>query len=593
MLMAILLLGVASSRAATVTYSLTTHVDGRTITTTANVNSAADIAAAMPNAMKRAYTTYSFYWDAALTQPVAEGDALQGTVYVDYEFNPPFTVSDNNGIEVYYFLTCHSSHGDKGWLHCSSTSENADVAGDYSEGGTSNPFSGDILNGQYDYAIYGDGYALSIKNRYSKKFLYPANATGLFVTETNIKQRTAAYYWQLFDNSNVINGNETCSFGSNVDLFASNSTWFISNNWSGTATAERYQTMNDNGEITSDDVAWWFEESIDNSTNNGMYRYMIYRYNDSDDISLRAATPQNYWSNSTKARSTFMGKTYNSYRDDENYSYRFFKNPDFTNEYGVDSVIVQPTKKGTTLVYVLESPYVSTPWTTLVLPFTISSTEGYFNPNDNANTNVYVNEYNGVVGQLSSNGNSFSCELNFGNTGEILEYKPYLFKAEKVDASLLDWALKVKDLGLDEAVFDDNLVENENSQECTGNAAGIKVTMRGVLAAEGYAMPNDGLHFYFGSVKSGDDYKYGFYRRGATIKPFRCYFFATDERTGEASRMEIDFIENGLTGISHMTVGTPTDGAIYNVNGQKMRSTSTGNLPKGLYIVNGKKIIVK
>lgn len=107
LLMSILFFGVAATQAASITYSLTTKVDGRTITTSATVNSAADIASAMPNAMKRAYTTYTFYWDQALTQPVSDTDALQGTVYVDYEFNPPFTVSDNEGTEVYYSKVSH------------------------------------------------------------------------------------------------------------------------------------------------------------------------------------------------------------------------------------------------------------------------------------------------------------------------------------------------------------------------------------------------------------------------------------------------------------------------------------------------------
>lgn len=589
MLMAILLLGVASSYAATITYSLKTHVDDRTITATANVNSAADIATAMPNAMKRAYTNYTFYWDAALTQPVADGDALQGTVYVDYEFNPPFTVSDEeNGILVYYFLTCSSTHGGKGWLHCGSNSDGANVSGDYAEGGTSNPGAGDIYRGEYDFAVFGDGYALSIRNRSNKMYLYPETE----IKVDDLKQRKSGeYYWQLYENSNVINGNETCSFGSNGNLFASNGTWFITNKWSGYATVERGYSMNDNGEITSEEVAWWFQESINSSTQRGMYRYMIYRYYASDDIRLRYSCPQGTWSSTTKAKDTFMRSSYNDVRDDENYNYRFFKDPDFTDEYGETEVVVKPEDYGVTMVYVLETPYVSTPWTTLVLPFPISNTEGYFNPNGNPNSQVYVNEFASVVGHLNASGQSFSCELNFDEKTEIEAYKPYLFKAEKVDAYLLDWSRAVKKQGLDEAVFEDNLIENGLYD--TENAADIKVSMKGVLAAEGYAMPNDGLHFYFGSVKNGDDYKYGFYRRGATIPQYRCYFFVTDERTGEASRMEIDFIENGLTGISHMTVSAKTDGAIYNINGQKMRSTSTSDLPKGLYIVNGKKIIVK
>lgn len=80
--------------AAQVNFSLTTHVDNRTITGGATVNSFADLQSGLPAKFKRAYCTYSFYKDAAFTQPVTEADFKNGLViYVDYVFNPPFNVS--------------------------------------------------------------------------------------------------------------------------------------------------------------------------------------------------------------------------------------------------------------------------------------------------------------------------------------------------------------------------------------------------------------------------------------------------------------------------------------------------------------------
>ena len=46
--------------------------------------------------------------------------------------------------------------------------------------------------------------------------------------------------------------------------------------------------------------------------------------------------------------------------------------------------------------------------------------------------------------------------------------------------------------------------------------------------------------------------------------------------------------ENPTTGISNVVVETVNDGAIYNLNGQKVTKTQ-----KGLYIINGKKQVLK
>ena len=62
LMVTVLLFGVASfAKAATVTYSLTTKVDGRTITATANLNAGDNLNDKMPQTLWRAYTTYKYY----------------------------------------------------------------------------------------------------------------------------------------------------------------------------------------------------------------------------------------------------------------------------------------------------------------------------------------------------------------------------------------------------------------------------------------------------------------------------------------------------------------------------------------------------
>ncbi len=73
---------------------------------------------------------------------------------------------------------------------------------------------------------------------------------------------------------------------------------------------------------------------------------------------------------------------------------------------------------------------------------------------------------------------------------------------------------------------------------------------------------------------------------GATITAFRAYFTGITENTTAKF--------NGFdtpTGITHHDAGTAAQGKVYNVNGMEM--TNTGHLPKGIYVTNGKKFVVK
>lgn len=57
----LLMLQVSTVFAVNVTYSLKTHIDGRTITGTANLNEGATLESGMPRALWRANTTYKYY----------------------------------------------------------------------------------------------------------------------------------------------------------------------------------------------------------------------------------------------------------------------------------------------------------------------------------------------------------------------------------------------------------------------------------------------------------------------------------------------------------------------------------------------------
>ena len=117
--------------------------------------------------------------------------------------------------------------------------------------------------------------------------------------------------------------------------------------------------------------------------------------------------------------------------------------------------------------------------------------------------------------------------------------------------------------------------------------AGISVSMEGTLEPNGYAMnASDGLHFYFGYDDQAD--AYNFYRVSAQIPRNRCWFYVVDERPAGA-KLNVTFDMDAITGIGQVVSAKASDGRIYNINGQQVQ----GTFQKGIYIVNGKKVIVK
>ena len=98
-----------------------------------------------------------------------------------------------------------------------------------------------------------------------------------------------------------------------------------------------------------------------------------------------------------------------------------------------------------------------------------------------------------------------------------------------------------------------------------------------------------------GEKDNGERYSYG-------LKAFRCWFELTDKTSGKPSLVSllIDGVEDSTTGIADIHCSTDRtsykrgiDG-VFNINGQMVRrSCSLEGLPKGMYVVDGKKIIIR
>ena len=100
-----------------------------------------------------------------------------------------------------------------------------------------------------------------------------------------------------------------------------------------------------------------------------------------------------------------------------------------------------------------------------------------------------------------------------------------------------------------------------------------------------------------GEKNNGEKYSYG-------LKAFRCWFELTANTPSEGKPSQvsllIDGVEDSTTGIDDIHGSTDRTSykrgieGVFNINGQMVRrSCSLEGLPKGMYIVNGKKIIIR
>lgn len=63
--------------------------------------------------------------------------------------------------------------------------------------------------------------------------------------------------------------------------------------------------------------------------------------------------------------------------------------------------------------------------------------------------------------------------------------------------------------------------------------------------------------------------------------------------SGETLQMRVEQNDGPSTGIKVIEETAKNANAVYNVNGMRMNSSNTNNLPKGVYIINNKKVVIK
>ena len=598
--LAVLFCTVVSAHAAAITYQLTTHVDGRTITASANLNAGDNLNDKMPQTLWRAYTTYKYYSDADLTQEITEAPADGGTVYVDYEFDPPFILSEEGKDPVYHYLRTYNStsqtsipnnylviydqEAENEWGTYKETILSwKSVNGATPKAGSNYPIA---KKGHDQWAFYGDGYDFQVRLNDS------SIANNYLIWRSTTRNETPMGLgakpevgWQLY-----VNTAENSKMSGTMAMGPYNSTNYLASLenvnscvWTDKLTTSE-QYFDEHNQLVSaktghnidssyKNALWWyafFATPVTDPANSTDIWHVTYKIQKADGSWYDDIVVQKRASNLTP---TWPVQDFNPKEGCE-YDY-FYADATFSEKFEGD----MPATGNTTL-YIKETEinYISQPWKTLVLPFAIDDLAEYFGADYEGVPSVNVSELQDVQGTLTEVGDQsfYNCKLFFNPVTKIEANKPYLFKVNRVNERIIDEMYAAE--GTDPC---------EVTEVADPVNAGISACMQGTL--EGYDMDaSDGLSFYFGYDEAND--AYNFYRVSARIPKNRCWFYISDNRAAGA-KLQVVF-DSEVNSINTQIADKSAKGNIYNVNGQLM-GTQKSNLPKGLYIVNGKKMVIK
>lgn len=196
-----------------------------------------------------------------------------------------------------------------------------------------------------------------------------------------------------------------------------------------------------------------------------------------------------------------------------------------------------------------------TGWSTLCLPFAITSND--FDLDFDGNSDATIQKF------ISSTDNT----LNFKVATDVNPNEPCLIY-----------------FGFDYDYPSYFSVNVKKSDAASGSVQYGNFTFKGNYTA---GMSMDGL---YGVATINGEQKIVKGSTNSTL-PATCAYF-TNSGT-KAATFAINLEGEEITGINAINNGMAEDGAVYNLQGVKVSDTSMKNLPAGLYIMNGKKFIIK
>lgn len=209
-------------------------------------------------------------------------------------------------------------------------------------------------------------------------------------------------------------------------------------------------------------------------------------------------------------------------------------------------------------------------WNTICLPFDMSAEQITSAFGD---ATVQLADFTGCVPTYDGD-NCTAIKVNFTDATTITANKPCLIKVSK---AVSEFKVDGVDIDADE----DNAYVDKDGNAMVGTYkpdTKIGTTRRYMLF-----LSNNKFYYSKGTAK---------------MKAFRAYFEFLDELTDKSagvSNAKISFFVDETTGISDIKSKTKLDSdAVYNINGQYVgKNIDSNTLPKGVYIINGKKKIVK
>ena len=146
-----------------------------------------NVAYAMPQSLKRAFCTYSYFSDATCTNEVAAIDDL-ATIYVKCAYAGPFEFSTKDNPK-WYFMYAHKQNDENDYLA---------YADDSSYGVAAEAFINKYSDAAYHWAFIGNPYAVKVMNRSNNGYLATStlpttNNTALTETAVSSDEKTYPY----------------------------------------------------------------------------------------------------------------------------------------------------------------------------------------------------------------------------------------------------------------------------------------------------------------------------------------------------------------------------------------------------------------
>lgn len=623
-MMTLLLFVAMAANAVNITYSLTTHTDGRTITGSASVNSVDEIPDKMPQALWRAYCTYKYYSDEAMTQEISVLPEEDATVYVDYVFDPPFILSKEGEDPVWHNLRTYNKEGQNKYIMYLKQKTYPEYEGVFAWKGINYPSYGGAnsqmgIKTDCEWAFYGDAYDLSLRindGTYGENgWLIWQNTTSGAILQLGAKPSIG---WQLLVNNTYLKNASTnyqavpyptMSLGvPNSNLFAS----LADVNYAvRTSTLYNNISLNNKNEITANTTdaranLWWYAfYATPVGSGSDLRYYVTYKILQQDGV--------NWYPDVIKAKSAtteqkpnipdFTGKRSDCIYDG------CYKDEEFTDKYASNEKM---PITGNTIVYIREIlnavPFITDHWITMAISYDVEDVNAKWNGG------VRVLEYYDV----KTNPENTRYDLKFRLVNTMEPHKPYLFKADKtMEGKTMElvrdknWYSKTEE----ELI---KYVENKKVQYKDEENNSPYVTFIATYLDKELTVQSEHpelLYFYFGydnrydkenEAYVGDEeaagkYPYNFYRvtkKNVNIPKHRCYFYIKDENTlPQLTFTALNFIEdvNGVSDQIYVEPSFSQSQGIYSINGQLISTNAenTEGLSKGLYIINGKKVVIR